>query len=698
MTKPLEHILNQLGLIENNAVFFREEKNGPVFKGFSSELQKKIDIIKPDAIYVFNQQPFILFFDLTQNTSTEKEIHKQVWSFDQAPVIFIIKKTEVNIFNAFNYNKKIDCLEEIKLTEKERNEKFSFWNLQSGFVWKNWFQQEYLEKTRKNNTRKRANQRLFENIKQVREALTNSKITNKLSDDEANTLILRLIFIRYLIDRGVGIDENYINGKNTIEKRLSFCELIEKPKSLNQLFDKLNDKFNGVLFKNVNNTLTISQSKDLAKVFNGETPEEGTLFYGFEYYFEIFDFSIIPVEVISGIYESLIDEETRKLDSAVYTPSFLVEYILNDTVEKYLEDNKTSECKIFDASVGSGIFLVQSLRRMIDKEMILKNGLTKKQLSERIREIAKNNLFGIDINLQALKVTCFSIYIALLDYQEPKDIDKYEFPNLINENLFEANFFNEDSSFNEIIRKQKLNFILGNPPWKNGSKDKCHTAYLKKKKLLGIVSDYQLAQSFILRIKDFSIFQPVCSLIVTSKALYNNNALSFKKIFIKDFYLYKCFDLSPVRRLLFDGADNPALILHFQYANNVSTFDNVVLHQSLKYNIYIKYYKSLVLEKTDVKNIKQRLFYEHSWMFKVALYGNSLDYNFLNRIDNNKISIDNALTNNYSINAGNGIHKGTPKDYFMDLIGFPIIETKSICKYYTPITLIIKYCRKMMFI
>jgi hypothetical protein len=162
--------------------------------------------------------------------------------------------------------------------------------------------------------------------------------------------------------------------------------------------------------------------------------------------------------------------------------------------------------------------------------------------------------------------------------------------------------------------------------------------------------------------------------------------LSFKKIFIKDFYLYKCFDLSPVRRLLFDGADNPALILHFQYANNVSTFDNVVLHQSLKYNIYIKYYKSLVLEKTDVKNIKQRLFYEHSWMFKVALYGNSLDYNFLNRIDNNKISIDNALTNNYSINAGNGIHKGTPKDYFMDLIGFPIIETKSICKYYTPIT------------
>lgn len=73
MSNSLENILNQLGLVEHNGVFFRDEKNGQVFNGFSSELKKKLDIIKPDAYFVFNQQPFILFFDLTQDTSTEKE-------------------------------------------------------------------------------------------------------------------------------------------------------------------------------------------------------------------------------------------------------------------------------------------------------------------------------------------------------------------------------------------------------------------------------------------------------------------------------------------------------------------------------------------------------------------------------------------------------------------------------------------------
>lgn len=415
-------------------------------------------------------------------------------------------------------------------------------------------------------------------------------------------------------------------------------------------------------------------------------PEEGSLFYGTDSYFEVFDFSIIPVEVISGIYESLIDVETRKLNSAVYTPSFLAEYILNDTVDKFLRDNNTADCKIFDPSVGSGVFLVQALRKMIDKEIELNGKLDKLQFSKRIREIAKNNLFGIDINSQALKVTCFSIYIALLDYQEPKEIDVYKFPNLIDENLFIANFFDEVNIFNEIIKNQKLDFILGNPPWKNGSKDKIHTKYLKKNNLLNIVSDYQLAQSFILRIKDFSKFLPICSLIITSKALYNNNAISFKRLFLKEFYLFKSFDLSSVRRLLFDGADNPAMILFFQHANNKNTFENIVLHQSLKYNIFLKYYKFIVLEKQDVKEIKQKIFYDNYWMFKVALYGNSLDFNFLKKILTNKHSINSVLKEKHSINAGNGIHKGTPKKYYNELIGFPIVETKNICTYYTQVT------------
>ena len=126
-------------------------------------------------------------------------------------------------------------------------------------------------------------------------------------------------------------------------------------------------------------------------------------------------------------------------------------------------------------------FLVQSLRKMIEKEIELYGNYDKKKFSERIRDIAKNNLFGIDINKEALKVTCFSIYIALLDYQEPKDINIYKFPNLLNANLFNANFFDTDHVFNQIIKDVKPHYILGNPPWKS-NKDIFHVEWLKSNK------------------------------------------------------------------------------------------------------------------------------------------------------------------------------------------------------------------------
>lgn len=681
MGESLKKILNQLGLIESNAVFFREEKDGQVFNGFSSELQKKMDIIKPDAYFIFNKQPFVLFFDLSDNNNSEREsdIHKQVWSFDQAPVVFVIKLTDIKIYNAFRYSKK-QGLEEIKLSEEERNLQFSFWNLQSGDIWKNWFQQEYLEKTRKSNTRKRANQLLFENIKQVRESL----VGNGVVEDNANTLILRLIFVRYLIDRGVSIDEDFISGQSTIEKRLSFCRLIEDPFQLNQLFDKLNIKFNGVLFKDINVILDQAQSKSLAQIFNGENPDPNSLFYGFDFYFEIFDFSIIPVEVISGIYESLIDRETRELDSAVYTPAFLVEFILNDTVEKFLDNNKIAECRVFDPAVGSGIFLVQSLRKMIDKEIQLNKNLTKSEFSERIREIAKTNLFGIDINLQALKVTCFSIYIALLDYQEPKDIDKYEFPNLINENLFEANFFDdEENPFNEIILGQNIDFILGNPPWKS-NKDKIHINWLKKHKK--VTGNFEIAQSFLLRSKDFMRPETKTALIVTSTIFYNvaKTTKEFKKDFLTTFCIEKFFDLSPVRRLIFEEKNSPASIVFYRLSKEKEYLTHSVKHLSVKSNRFLKHYKLLVIEKYDQKEILQRHFIENDWMFKVALYGNTLDFHLLRKLGTSKTEIQHVIDNKDIILKGSGIKEKPINKRYNFLIGKKCIENVEVIPFLVP--------------
>jgi hypothetical protein len=731
LEKSLEIVLNQLDLIDNNAVFFRNKEDGQVFDGFSSDINKKLEDIKPDAFYVFNKQPFILFFDLTSNIDLEKEneIHKKVWSFDNSPIIFVIKDADVKVYNALNFEKH-KGLEEIKLSEEQRNKKFSFWNLQSGEAFE-WF----YEKHKSTVLKKRVNQQLFLNIKQTILLL---KDNFNLEEGLAKTLVLRLIFIRYLIDRKIRIDNSYIQGEvsNVIERRRSLSELIANPKKLVDFFDYLNKRFNGVLFKNSNIKLADSQANILSKLFNPDEvsiEEKHNLFTDFDFQYDVFDFGIIPVELISGIYETLLDEETKNATSAVYTPPFLVDYILTETVDKYFEENKSAtECKIFDPAMGSGIFLVQGLRRMIERELELNPDADNTTFGNRIREIAERNLFGIDINEEAIDVACFSIYVALLDYQEPGNIDQYIFPNLKDKNFFKTNFFvrkirDKDSeetreeletflSNLEIIKSKKIDFIIGNPPWKRDKSD-YHVGWLNENNVYkkNEEGEKEIALSYLMRVNDFMTKETVCSLIVTSTIFYNVSETTryVKNNFFETNSVQSILDLSPVRRLIFDGEKrvpkrdknknivsdkngnvlfknqkiiSPALNIQFKKFDKVYSENNPIHFKSIKANKFFnKYAKALVIEKFDCKKILQKHFIENQWMFKVALYGNTLDYLFLKRLSK-KQSILNFLKLN-QVQKRDGLKRDLLKKKSIELeitnIDSYIIEKEKIEKYYT---------------
>ena len=207
--------------------------------------------------------------------------------------------------------------------------------------------------------------------------------------------------------------------------------------------------------------------------------------------FDIYDFSIIPVEFISNVYEHFIGGEKQAKKGAYYTPLFLVDYIIAETVEKYfIENPKEYTCKILDPACGSGIFLVEALRRMIERYQKI-NKITSSNTNsfkELLRKLAEENIFGIDQDDDAINVAIFSVYLALLDYQEPKEIENFKFPRLINRNFFTSDSFDLNADFNNIIKKINFNFILGNPPWKRGSdKNSLFLKYIqeRKKKRIG---------------------------------------------------------------------------------------------------------------------------------------------------------------------------------------------------------------------
>ena len=75
---------------------------------------------------------------------------------------------------------------------------------------------------------------------------------------------------------------------------------------------------------------------------------------------------------------------------------------------------------------------------------------------DKLKELALENIYGIDKNEEAINISIFSICLTLLDYITPKDIEDFKFPNLKNNNLLVANFFNET-----LVKNINLDFIIG---------------------------------------------------------------------------------------------------------------------------------------------------------------------------------------------------------------------------------------------
>lgn len=660
--KSFEILFERLNFSNKNGLFLYE--NIDEWKNlFPFRTIRTITEIKPYAIFANNNEsgitPLIAFID-NNNEINIGNLHPKLWHF-QIPVLIIDNGNEYQIYNGQLLNKNRELEQLIKPVNYERlsgNKSInilSFWNLQSGNIWK-----ELGNKFVENKRKKKLYTYLLENIEETIKLLTSndSDYLIKANDNReiANNLIGRLIFVRYLIDRKVKLNYKFINDDNA---QKDFEDLILDRDKLYDFFSflKSKDKFNGNLFpfygaKKTGNDYSIEKSlindkhlKVLHELFLGEKIKElESKQLSFNSLFDIYNFNIIPVELISNIYERFIGKEGQKANNSFYTPPFLVDYVLKYTIEPHLDNNNT--CKVLDPSCGSGIFLVETLRKIIEKN--IQNGvlLTFKQLQnkaiseqkdlsilikendKKLRRLVTDNIFGIDKDPKAITIAIFSIYITILDYKEPKEIESFKFPELIDTNFFIENFFAptiEDRLLNNSNLEGSLDFIIGNPPWSSVTDDAYHNIFIKDNK--EIISDKQIAQSFVINSKNYCSENTKCALIVTSKLLYNIKANKFREFFINNYTLNRVLELSSVRKQIFNGGIAPASILFYQYPIKNDSLNNIVHYISLKPNKFFELFKAIVIEKYDYKKIHQKQL-KNDWSWKVLLYGNQLDYSF----------------------------------------------------------------------
>jgi len=730
MTNRLDQLYKKLGLNKENGLFFLYEADLWVHK-FPYRVSRILkEVIKPNAFFClyndniednndhprpFNQS-FILFFD-NPNTEQEILIHKQVINFGLAQAVFINRNDTLDLFHGNNFL--ISDIKRLNQLDISKSDNFSFINQIRGNVFKILGE--------KQNT---IDKFLLKNITDARRILV-AKDGLKLIPKVANKLIGRLLFISYLIDRDVTFnDQNYIIGLNKIERKNSFKKLIVDKEQLYNFFKYLTKKYNGDMFPleesdgqkiiyneedyvNSNHLLVLSHLFNCSSFFAGG--KYNTNYIVQKSLFDLYDFEIIPVELISSIYENFIgnDDENEHIElskqkdiKAYYTPSYLVDYILSQTVSPFLENSgkKDSNCKVLDPACGSGIFLVETMRKILEKELAITNN---EKISDiRLWQLIKSNIFGIDIDPDAIDISIFSLYITILDYKQPAEIENFQFQKLKDENFFggrEADFFNVNHPFNSKINE--LDFIIGNPPWGRVSNSN-YIEYIKNRnefenrgklkldQLTLQIGDKEICQAFLVRTSDFAskIKSPKCSFVVSSKVLYNTekSSKSFRNYFLFKFHIKQVVELSPVNnkirggKHIFENARYPAAIITFiPEVNNKITFENVIQHITVKPNIFFLYYKTILIEKHDVKRIKQEYFIEKlggfDWLWKTLVYGNALDVHFIKRLkDKNKYKTANQYFNEleYELNGGLKLKDGDRKFDTTHILNYDFLDAE----------------------
>ena len=696
-------IINQLDIVEfakdckiYDINLFDIEKHG-VVRVYGNENQPALFLKEVDA------------FDF-KTLKKIADIQKACWNFQKVLFLYVYTKTEIRIYNCsekpfgydddikeFDFKNKLEKLEiySCEKTEKSKletlNTIFSRIAIDTGFIWSS---EKALELRKKINLETRVDKFLVHSLIKTARALEENGLENKLI---IHKLIMRSLFLFYLEDRKATPIELY---QNFLPEATSFFNVLEDVDTTYELFEQLSNDFNGSLFNFEENEKDFITKKHLSLIkkcfFDGNIDEYQERLFSWK----IFNFSIIRIELLSEIYENFLselDKKEKKNTGTFYTPPSLVELILN---EKLPIRNNESDCnvKTLDPSCGSGIFLVQSFKRLV-KRYENKHNLKLNDFTVLV-DILKSNIYGIELDPKSIKVAAFSLYLALLDNLDPKSgwwNGAIKFPYLINDPEDKSlkkqgkNLFVRDtiSDLSEIKELQNFDLVIGNPPF--GTKDllRTITAYCKKE---------NFAQEMVLPfLHKATLLAPKgkIALIFNTKVLTNTGGTyqNFRKWLFNNNYVEKVYNFSILRKApkfsggqLFGSAVGPISIVFYQ-KEILKDKKETITYYAPKTYIKNDVLEGIVIDSSDEKHLPRiECQKPNSKIWKIAMWGSYFDFELIEKLEKKHISLDNYFeTNKKEWLKGSGLHTPDKRQIENNKFFTPnqVINTGLINKYYT---------------
>ncbi len=364
-------------------------------------------------------------------------------------------------------------------------------------------------------------------------ALRNKDLPQRELNEAVQKTIDRIVFLRMCEDRGIepyGRLQPLLNGSNVYAR-------------LGQLFRDADDRYNSGLFH-------FSPDKD-----RQQSPDEWTLALTIDdgvlkeiirklYYPESpYEFSVLPADILGQVYEQFLGKvirltaghravvedkpEVKKAGGVFYTPTYIVDHIVQNTIGKLLEDKTAYDVatrtptwkpakgsrplSVLDPACGSGSFLIGAYQYLLDwyrdwfvandpvrhKSRIYQNrqGHWRLTTAERKR-ILVDHIYGVDIDPQAVEVTKLSLLLKVLEAETKESIESQRrlfhqraLPDLANnikcgnsligpdfyrgkqldlfdpEERMRINVFDWQTEFSETMQSGGFDAVIGNPPY-----------------------------------------------------------------------------------------------------------------------------------------------------------------------------------------------------------------------------------------
>lgn len=517
------------------------------------------------------------------------------------------------------------------------------------------------------NYNERADRALISDLRAVRDAL----LMAGLAPAHAHAIIGRSIFIRYLEDRKVLTKEYFsrvANRKSSWRKILKaplgktfadpdmanrlYLRVLKDKEFTYALFEQLAKDFNGDMFPKDDLEKKAVEEQHLRCLQNLLCGEVQPHLFFFAYKFDV-----IPIELISSIYEEFYNTEKQapKDKGTRYTPPVLVEFLLSRILQPARLKQKP---RVLDHACGSGIFLVEAFRRIVRFRMKAQGGgrLDMRQL----RKILREQIAGIDINEEAVRVAAFSLYLAMLDYLEPPDILRHiergdRLPNLKYDRsagaspqrldiLLAANSFDTQSKVSKSHRRAIhrfcepwANVIVGNPPWGAPAQDdregrealRVAISWCQAQDL--VIGGKEWSQAFIHKTLDILQDNGEAGLLVSTGVFYKAqpNNHRFREQWLGSCSLDCVVNLAHVRDVFFTGKSRSsgslAPFAAVVFAKGKPRAQNLFEYWSAKKSAFVRGIQAIVLSRADLKVLSQDELRRDDSLWKIYWWGNHRD-------------------------------------------------------------------------